>query len=221
MGIVTAISIPGREFELGRPLQNVPNATVTFEQLVPTTDAVFPYVWVYTDEAEAFERHLLEDPAVDTATVVYQDGEKVLYNIEWYSNTDGFLACLSESEATVLEAHGSATSWEFEHRFGSHETLSAFQQTCLEQDVSLSVERLLTKSVVDSPAQKLSQCQYETIELALERGYFDVPRRCTMVELSEELGISDQAVSARLRRAMKALSEQFISREQRLPGHSG
>jgi predicted DNA binding protein len=41
--------------------------------------------------------------------------------------------------------------------------------------------------------------------LAVRRGYYDIPRRTSMGELAAELGISDQAVSERLRRAIVAL----------------
>lgn len=36
-------------------------------------------------------------------------------------------------------------------------------------------------------------------------GYYDIPRGCTTKELADELGISDQAVTERLRRAIGSL----------------
>jgi len=38
--------------------------------------------------------------------------------------------------------------------------------------------------------------------LAVRLGYYDIPRGCTTAELADELGISDQAVTERLRRAI-------------------
>jgi hypothetical protein len=38
--------------------------------------------------------------------------------------------------------------------------------------------------------------------VAVEAGYHDIPRTCTTVELADKLGISDQAVTERLRRAI-------------------
>lgn len=50
----------------------------------------------------------------------------------------------------------------------------------------------------------LTRRQRTTLELAVERGYYDIPRRCTTIELADELGISDQAVTERLRRGIVA-----------------
>jgi len=48
----------------------------------------------------------------------------------------------------------------------------------------------------------LSEPQREALTLAVRRGYYDIPRGCTTAELADELGISDQAVTERLRRAI-------------------
>lgn len=45
----------------------------------------------------------------------------------------------------------------------------------------------------------LTPKQRETLVTALELGYFDVPQRSTMEDVAEEVGVSQQAVSKRLR----------------------
>ncbi|WP_255681438.1 helix-turn-helix domain-containing protein [Natrinema sp. SYSU A 869] len=45
--------------------------------------------------------------------------------------------------------------------------------------------------------------QREALLLALERGYFDTPRKVTLTELAEEFDISSQALSDRIRRGVK------------------
>jgi predicted DNA binding protein len=40
---------------------------------------------------------------------------------------------------------------------------------------------------------------------AHERGYFEVPRRATLSDLAREFGVTEQAISQRLRRAMNAV----------------
>ncbi|WP_433629498.1 helix-turn-helix domain-containing protein [Halomicrococcus sp. NG-SE-24] len=42
----------------------------------------------------------------------------------------------------------------------------------------------------------------ETLRVALEKGYFEVPRATTLVEIADELGRSDVEVSQQLRRGM-------------------
>ena len=52
----------------------------------------------------------------------------------------------------------------------------------------------------ETDVSDLTPAQREILELALDRGYFAIPRETNLMELAEELGISDQAVNERLRR---------------------
>jgi hypothetical protein len=54
------------------------------------------------------------------------------------------------------------------------------------------------------PLRGLSEPQREALRVALERGYFDVPRETSLAQLGAELGVSDTAVSLRLRRGISA-----------------
>lgn len=51
----------------------------------------------------------------------------------------------------------------------------------------------------------LTDPQFEALTLAVEMGYYDIPRGYTTKELAEKLGISDQAVTERLRWAKHTL----------------
>jgi len=48
----------------------------------------------------------------------------------------------------------------------------------------------------------LTSTEQEVLLTALERGYFEVPRRISTVMLAEEVGVSDREVSEHLRHAM-------------------
>lgn len=56
------------------------------------------------------------------------------------------------------------------------------------------------------PWYGLTAPQREALLLAVHRGYYNIPRQCTTVELAEQLDISDQAVTERLRRAIVTLT---------------
>ena len=51
----------------------------------------------------------------------------------------------------------------------------------------------------------LTDKQQATLIIAYNRGYFNSPRDITLEELGEELGITPQAVSSRLRRGMSQI----------------
>ncbi|EFW93068.1 DNA binding domain-containing protein [Haladaptatus paucihalophilus DX253] len=60
--------------------------------------------------------------------------------------------------------------------------------------------------MVTEPHERTEQ-QHETLRSAMDRGYYEIPRRMTTTDLAEELGVSHQAVSERLRRGHRCLVE--------------
>lgn len=50
--------------------------------------------------------------------------------------------------------------------------------------------------------EKIDDTEEQVLRLAVEEGYFKVPRETTLIELSEQLGMSDVETSKRLRRAV-------------------
>ncbi len=55
----------------------------------------------------------------------------------------------------------------------------------------------------------VSEEQRRLIETALERGYYDTPRECTLTELADHLGIAKSTASERLHRAEGAIIRAF------------
>lgn len=53
-----------------------------------------------------------------------------------------------------------------------------------------------------NPTGVLTAADRETLRVALEKGYFEVPRETTLVEVADELDRSDVEVSQQLRRGM-------------------
>lgn len=54
----------------------------------------------------------------------------------------------------------------------------------------------------NNPTEALTAEESETLRVALEKGYFEVPRATTLVEVADELGRSDVKVSQQLRRGI-------------------
>ena len=62
----------------------------------------------------------------------------------------------------------------------------------------------------------LSQEQCEALMLALRKGYFETPSEASLDDLADELGITRQVLSDRIRRAnQKVLTEVLLSSETR------
>jgi len=102
---------------------------------------------------------------------------------------------------TILRQTGTNRGWQFRLRFPDADATRAFQQTCHEVGVNLDITRVSETRETGNIATRLTPAQREVFTTALERGYFAIPRETTLVDLADEFGISDQAVSERLRRA--------------------
>jgi predicted DNA binding protein len=132
--------------------------------------------------------------------------DRTLFTLDWDAHRDHVFAGITEHDGQLLSAVGTADAWEFELRFPSHESFSGFTTHCEDAQIPLDVTRVYNPTDPDAgPWYGLTEPQREAITLAVERGYYDIPRACTTQELADELDISDQAVTERLRRAIVTL----------------
>lgn len=81
-------------------------------------------------------------------------------------------------------------------------------------EARVSIEWLVRAQGSDSTAEidisDITTKQRETLETALEAGYYETPRETSLSELAEELSISESAVSQRLNAAETKLVKSFL-----------
>lgn len=201
MSVIAEFTVPVDEFAFGRALSTAGGLNLTLEEIVPTTGTTMPYVWASGGDFEAFEREVAGDPNVAAITALDRVDDSVLYRVEWHEETaDGLIDAIVESEAVILEA-GSNGAWHFRLRFPEHDALARFYNACADLDVPARLERVYTlaEAFGEGRAFDLTPEQREALVLALRRGYFDTPRETTLAELADELDISQQALSSRVR----------------------
>lgn len=132
--------------------------------------------------------------------------DRTLFTLDWDANQDHVFRGIGESEGQLSSAIGTPEAWDFELWFPSHDALCEFTAHCEDEQVSLEAYRVYNPTKSDAgPWYGLTDPQREAIRLAVRKGYYDIPRGCTTKELADDLGISDQAVTERLRRAIVAL----------------
>jgi predicted DNA binding protein len=212
MSVIAEFRLPSLDFELGRVLASVDNARVVPETLVPVDERPVPLVWVYGAEEQAVTGTLREHDSVERVAEVdaFEDGG--LYALDWTYGDEDLFDILSRHSGHLQGAKGTSEWWDFELRFLSRESLSAFREDCRESAIELEVNRVYNPTGGNAVRPDgLTPRQREALTLAIEEGYYDIPRRCTTVELGEKLGISDQAVTERLRRAIVALASEHLS----------
>lgn len=206
MSVVVELRIPSADFELGQILHVEGVTSIEVETLVPVGEASVPLIWIHNATRDAFLETINAHPSVRDAREVDVFEDRTLFTLDWDANEDHLFCGVHESDGQLLSAIGTAESWDFELRFPSHDELSMFTAHCQDAQISLEVLRMYNPTAPDTgPWYGLSEPQYEALTLAVRLGYYDIPRGCTTNELAAELGISDQAVTERLRRAIVSL----------------
>jgi len=195
VSVIADFSVPAEDFPLGYLLEVRPGVQVRLESVVPTGGSAIPYFWVESRDAEAVETALRETPIVDAVFVVNEVNGETLFRVDWTEEVNGFIDALSDSRAVVLDGQGHGNDWTFRIRFDEHDTLSTFYRSVSENGIAITLEGL--RDSVDGTTGEfdLTDQQYEALRIALEAGYFAVPRESTLVELADQLDISDFAVS--------------------------
>lgn len=211
MAVIAHLRIPAESFELGRILELEAGGTIELENMVPMGEKAVPFFSVSDDVREAFEQNVRDHPTVDHIVEVTHHGNKQLYSLEWNVTCDMFFQGLIDRQGNLLSATGTAETWEFEIRFLTHEKLSEFQEYCSNAHIPLEVGRIYNpvRPGVDM-WYGVTEPQREALMCAVRGGYYSIPRQMSTQELADELGISDQAVTERLRRAIETLAENTL-----------
>ncbi|WP_336339354.1 helix-turn-helix domain-containing protein [Haloarcula brevis] len=202
MTVVAEFTIDSDEFILGQVLARGDNTHVEMERVVPASGRVMPYIWVHGGGFDEFEAAVESSPYVHALRSLDKVGESSLYRVDWAEDVESLIYGMAETNATILEARGNAR-WFFRIRFDDHSGLTAFHNFCTEHGIVFQLERVYTLAEEHDGGYMfdLTESQRRALVLAVESGYFEVPRGTTLVELGAELGISEQSVSESIRRA--------------------
>jgi predicted DNA binding protein len=207
MAMVTTIidvRVPAAAFPLGRILREYPEVEIELERLVPTRNAVIPLFWVASEREESVERTLREDPLVEELDELTRTPNRVLYAVTWSPEIDTMVKLLIDLDVEVLTAEGTANFWEFRLQFRNREQLARFRRDCREHGLPLDLLRVYNPMIPPEEGP-LTPEQTDALATAYENGYFDVPRQASLQELADLIGISDSALSQRLRRGIRTV----------------
>lgn len=212
MATIAEIHLPADEFALSYTLDTIEDVNVEIERIAAHDPAsVMPYLWTTSAEPTELERVLAEDATVDAVEKVAQPADdEALYQMEWIDSVEVLVHILIEQEGTILTAEGGQDGWSMRILFPDREALSRTYEFCEENDLRFDLRRICNVDEGKEGRFGLTDGQEDTITTAYDHGYYDVPRSTTLGELAEEVGISHQALSERLRRGHKTLVENSL-----------
>ncbi len=213
MATVMEFTSPADEFPLGTVFENLPGASVELERLIPHEALIIPYFWVrgaeVTDIEAAFESHA----GVKNIRLIDSVDDEYLMRVDWGKEYVGILSALSTAELAVLSAVGTSEGWDFEVRGETHEEIGEFRSYCQEHDIPIQITAVHALLPIRGEGYELTDAQQEALVLAYENGYFDSPRAASLEEVADELGITQQSLSSRLRRGHRRLIAATLAHE--------
>lgn len=204
MSIVAEFNIPSEAVPGGETLKELSDATIQLERIVPSTDEVLPFFWVFNADPTTFRERAQTEPQIADVTVLAETAHGALFRAEWTPDAE-LINGIKTLKATIIEAEGTASGWWFQVRADDRERLAAFQDIFTSQGVSIEVRRIYNFAEIAETGRPLTPQQREMLVAAYERGYYEQPRQVTQEELGDEFGITGRAVSNRLRRGTRNL----------------
>lgn len=212
MATVIEFTSPAQEFPLGSVFENLPGVTVELERLIPHHTLIIPYFWVRGVETDDIVGAFGEHPGVTDIKLVDHVDDEYLLRAEWEQEYFGILSALAEAEVSVLTGIGTQDEWHFEVRGEDRESIAEFREYCQDNDIPITITAVHAMLPIQGEGYELTERQREALVLAYERGYFDSPRRTSLGEIADELGITQQSLSSRLRRGHRRLIGATLSR---------
>jgi len=208
MSLIAEFSLRSSDLVLSAALDAAPDVTVELDtQMASGMGAPTFVFWAFGGDVEALEAGLDRDPSVRSTTCVERRDGKRLYRTRL--DDDEVLSVYPVYQrlgAAPMDATGTADGWQRRVRFPDRDAVVEMRQFCTDNDVSFRLHRLYTPSdseVVDEFG--LSSEQRRALVAAERAGYFDVPRQISLDELGDELDVSGQSASERLRRGVSEL----------------
>lgn len=183
-----------------------PNIEFTILASQPTDDGVLEIVEIMIPDRDAIIRQFDDAPEVRSYEVLYSDEGMVLIQVVFPmpSTYETRRATGNLPRFPLIIRDG----WLTGELIGSHEQLSEFTTELAATDVPYEIVSVTQSYDVSG---LLTERQRELITEAVERGYYDSPRSCSLVELADKFGINQSAASGVLHRGEGRIIKEFIS----------
>lgn len=211
MATIVRGDIPSSEFALQETLSTLPDLEVEIERIVTSGDAsIMPLLWVRGADANATQQALQNDSSVETIELLSTFDNEQLYRMEWIDRIQLVLQMLTNAQASILDAHGSSDQWQLRVLFPDRDELTMTTDFCGDHGLTFTIKTIRELDGELSGRYGLTDVQHESLIHAVETGYYEVPRNANLADLANDLDISHQALSERLRRATQALIEDAL-----------
>jgi len=216
MPISAQVYVKHPDIALTHTIQSLPDAdlgVVSDAGTDPYHDVHF--FWIEADDFEEVETTLAEDPTVAAFASIIEDDSRRTYRIEYSPEAELISPQMIEIGAVIVESRSHLDGWLLELRLQDHDGLYELSEYASEEGIKLDVLELQqTDGGRETRDFGLTEEQREALMAAFLQGYYDEPREVFLEDLAELLGVSETAVSGRLRRgSARLIGEVIVDRD--------
>lgn len=189
---------------LGQTLATVPDVEVVWEETYERAEGPpMMLFWVRGDDM-GVEDALAADEAIREPTLLAELADRRLYRVTFtdLGTETNLMPHLMAVGGVLQKAVGTGDGWTCRAQFPDRAALDHIYQFCRGHDVSFTLDRLYDRAEWAETDATVTQKQRTVLKLAYEEGYFEVPKETSLAAIAEELGVTKQAVSARLNRGL-------------------
>lgn len=209
MPTLAVMVFPAEEMVLADTLEPLSECRIRVEENAFGTDDSGLYVWIDHHEANELRDVLAADDSITEYELLKQrDGEWLVE----LGLTDAFLfprSVIRKQDGTVLQAFAADGYWKLHTRFPTRSALSTVADAFDRFEITVFYESI-TESSATAGTEDLTDKQRETLQKAIEMGYYEIPREATIEDLAAEFGVSHQSISERLRRAQQCIAKRQL-----------
>lgn len=211
MTTLACFVFPARELVLEEALQRIPDARFAMEKSVAKDDNRTASLWITAASEETVQNTLAADSSVEHFEKVADgEGQRWLFDVTFGPDIDLFRSIVLSHGGVVLDAEATGTEWTITCRFPDRDRLGAAQELLDDWDFDHQIESIHSVTDATIKGADLTEDQRRALEAAFRLGYFEVPRDVTLGDVADELDISHQALSERLRRAEGELLDSML-----------
>lgn len=173
----------------------------------PIEEGLLSVLEAKTSDPEAIIRYFEDSVEVQSYEVLQADQGNLLIQCEISEPAPHRVAQSTGILATfpLIVRNG----WMFIELTTTHNRLSEFTSGLEEADVAFEILSI-TQSV--DVMDLLTDRQWQFVTEAVERGYYDSPRECSVVELAATLDVSQSTASGILHRAEERIIKEFVGK---------
>jgi predicted DNA binding protein len=178
----------------------VPGMLIEAERIAAhSTRWTMPCIWVAANDPSVDEA-LANDPSVDEVVAVTEFGDERYYQVDWDDTVETQVDEYLDKEGSILNAEATTDGWELRIRFASRNQFDAFRAKVRERGHSFELLNIYEPGTPHQSIGDVTPRQRDALVAAVDRGYYEVPRRISARELTADLEMSHQSLSELLRR---------------------